>query len=171
MKKLKFSTDEFVLGLTVDEPSLFLPWSLIEKDLPELLKGYKYEKVTDHYYYARSVTLFDKQLHGDIGFHFNWHGKLEMLELNSADIDYSNEAALFRSFEKVQKTLEKRFGKPSKLASILYFFTKTNRHDKEYVWKFKKVKLIHTIFDRFGMEEHLMICIKDAYETLHYRKI
>ncbi len=83
-----------------------------------------------------------------------------MLELNSADIDYSNEEALFRSFEKVQKTLEKRFGKPSKLASILYFFTKTNKQNKECVWNFKKVKLIHTLFDRFGMEQRLLINVK-----------
>ncbi len=152
--------DRFDLGLTVDEPSLFIPWFLTEKELSSLLNGYKYKKITDHYYWLSSVVLFDKQFYGDVGFHFNGEGKLAILELNSADSDYSGEEAILQSFEKEQKTLEVCFGKPSKLAKILYFFTKTNRQNKECVWNFKKVKLIHTLFDRFGMEQRLQINVK-----------
>ena len=152
--------NKLILGLTLDEPSLIIPWTLTEMQLSELQNRCEYKKVADHYYYVTAVTLFDKQFCGDVGFHFNYEGKLQTLELNSADIDYSSEEALLHSFKKVQKTLEVYFGKPSKLAKILYFFTKTNRQNKECVWNFKKVKLIHTLFDRFGMEQRLLINIK-----------
>lgn len=152
--------DKLVLGLTLDEPSLIIPWTLTEMQLSELLNGYEYKKVTDHYYFATSVTLFDNQFFGDIGFHFNWEGMLTTVELVDADCDRADDDEIQRSFEKTQKILEEYFGKPSKLASILYFFTKENRADKEYVWNFKKVKLMHTIIDRFGVEERLAIAIK-----------
>lgn len=151
--------DRFISGLTIDEPSLFLSWSATENEIPILLNGHEYKKVKEHYY-SIIVTLFDRLFNGCLCLHFDTKGKLSKLELFSSDSDYSNDATVLNSFKETQKILESYLGQPSKLTSAVYALTKSNQNDKEYTWNFKNVKVIHNVWDRFGLEEHLEILLK-----------
>lgn len=153
------SKGKFIFGLKIDEPSLFIPWELTESELLDLLSGYEYKKIADHYYVSEAI-LFDKQFRGSLGFHFDQGGRLTTLELRYADSDYSDDEKVRCSFEKTQKILEGYLGRPSILASIRCFFRNIGKKDKEYIWNYKRIRIQHELFDRFGLEERLAIVIK-----------
>ncbi|MBO4539601.1 MAG: hypothetical protein J5781_04940 [Clostridia bacterium] len=154
-------SDKFISGLTIDKPALFFPWSVTEGEISALLNGYEYQKITEHYY-TMAVTVFDNLYHGRLGLHFNAEGKLSVLELFKPDRDYSDDKTVFDMFKKEQKMLESYLGKPSKSASIFHTLalTKFGRNSRGFIWNFKNVKVIHNVWERFGLEEHLEIIIK-----------
>ena len=155
------NSDKFISGLTIDKPALFLPWDVMEGEISALLNGYEYQKVTEHYY-IMTVTIFDEFYHGCLGLHFDMEGKLSTLELFRPGRDYSDDKTVFDMFGKEQRMLESYLGKPSKSASIFHTLalTKFGRNSRGFIWNFKNVKVIHNVWERFGLEEHLEIIIK-----------
>ena len=59
------------------------------------------------------------------------------------------------AFNKHQLVLEECFGEPTRNKLIEKF----KEFNKAYYWKFKHVSIIHKLWDRFGMEENLIIRI------------
>lgn len=151
--------DRFDSGLLIDEPTLFLPFNTTKSELQRILNGYQYKKITN-LYWTMMVTLFDTHFCGCLGMHFDIKGKLEKMELFKTDRTYLNDLDVLKSFGETQKLLESYIGKPEKSGSTLYNLVNRNQKNKKYTWDFKDVKVIHSIWDRFGLEEHIEILIK-----------
>lgn len=155
----KDKRDPFLSGLTIDEPSALLPWSATEAALPILPNGWEYKKVGEHYY-TLPVLAFDRLFSGCLGLHFDTNGKWERAEFFEPDRKSSESEEIVASFEKMQRTLESYMGKPSRSFSAIFDRMKRNKNEKKFTWNFRDVKVIHSIWDRFGLEDRLEIVIK-----------
>jgi hypothetical protein len=91
--------------------------------------------------------------------YFSEKDKLTEIDLTNVNNKGDGESAKC-SFEEVQAIFEKYFGKPSKLSAIIYHFTKMNKDDVRHIWRFKNITIIHKLWDRFGLEENILIRYK-----------
>jgi hypothetical protein len=131
-------------GFQITEPNVFIPWSSDEGQLPWLLRGAKLQCVTKGYYTANLISFGG--LNCMIGFHFkepnNTLSELEFFRMN-----YDDQKA---SFEEFQNYFEAAFGKPTSCSDGSEGFN-------NYQWLLEDVLIIHRVYDRFGIEEHMRI--------------
>ena len=82
-----------------------------------------------------------------IGFHFEprLNGKLTEFEFFRTNYDDQQ-----KSFDEFQKHFEQIFGQATKV-------TKGSDGFNNYEWLLDKVQIIHLVYDRFGLEEHMRI--------------
>lgn len=132
-------------GYRIDEPCIFIPWEIDEHTLIQKLNGHDFKHVTTDYY-----TISCKSLNGlncMIGFHFEPRKNGFLTELEFFRTEYRDQEKSFNNF---QSHFETEFGKPT---------SKSNGNEgfKNYAWNFGNIQILHYVFDRFGLEEHMRI--------------
>ena len=132
-------------GFQLDTPDIFIPWEIDEKTLTDLFDGHSLRHVTAGYYTTSCTSL--NGLNCMLGFHFNprQDGTLAGLEFFRADnIDRQ------KSFDDFQHHFETAFGPAQNI-------TKGDEGFDQFEWMIDDVQIIHYMFDRFGLEEHMII--------------
>ncbi|WP_123912674.1 hypothetical protein [Hanstruepera neustonica] len=132
-------------GFKIDEPDIFIPWDIDEQTLAQKLNVHNFKRVTTGYY-----TISCKSLNGlncILGFHFEPRENGILNELEFFRTDYSDPKKSFNDF---QSHFVNEFGNPTSESNGTEGF-------KNYVWNFKTVQIVHYVFDRFGLEEHMRI--------------
>jgi len=132
-------------GFQIESPNVFVPWDISEAELKSLLDEHGLRQVTHGYYTMSCVSLGG--LSHKLGFHFRprHHGMLNELEFFRQSYDN-----LRASFDEFQKHFENSFGKPA---------TEQSETDEfpAFSWSLNGVQIVHYVFDRFGLEEHMRI--------------
>jgi len=131
-------------GFQIEDPLVFVPWSVTEEELLSLLP-IRPNHVTTGYYVIDCTSL--SGLHHALGFHFRprEHGALRELEFFRRA--YPDQAASFAEF---QDHLEATFGPPSRRSDGTEGFP-------NFGWQIGSAWIKHYVFDRFGPEEHVRI--------------
>ena len=63
------NADDLSKGLQIEEPDIFVPWTLCESDVENYFEKHQLNKVTSGYYVMKNVRLFDT-LTCNLGLHF-----------------------------------------------------------------------------------------------------
>ena len=147
--------EKFDSGLIVANPKIFLPWRASKDEILALTNEIQ---IVREDYYTLKVSLLDIPFVEYIGLDFegNRLSKIRLLYQPKNTMGGS----LLDIFNSHQTILEQCFGKPPRQSTISRFFTQMNKGDVEYRWQFKRVTVIHKIWDRFGLQEDLEIHIK-----------
>ena len=132
-------------GFKIDKPDIFVPWDIDEKALTNLFERYKIKQVTTGYYTAQCCSL--DNLNCMIGFHFEPRTNGKLNELEFFRIKYDDQK---KSFDEFQSNFEKEFGQPTR-------YSMGTEGYNNYTWQIGNVQILHYIFDRFGLEEHMRI--------------
>lgn len=74
-------------GFKIDQPNVFVPWDIEEKELKELFKGAYFTKVTTGYYVTHGECLGG--LKCKIGFHFDPIKNAQLKELEFFRTNYA----------------------------------------------------------------------------------
>lgn len=130
-------------GFHIDQPPVAVPWSVSEGELERLL-GPGLRHVTDKYWTLRVNVLGG--LSCKLGFHFRGSGG-ELSELEFFRDSYENQA---ESYDDFQRHFETAFGPPTERHAGPEGFPSCR-------WLVPGAEIIHTVFDRFGPEEHMRI--------------
>lgn len=146
--------DKIDLGLLIERPNIVLPWNASKNEILGLDK--EFQKIVENYYTLK-VSLQNFSFMDSLGLYFE-NNKLSKIELYNGH--KSDEGNLQDEFYDHQKIFEQCIGKPSKQLAITKIFTRVNKDDREYKWYFKYVTITHKIWDRFGLEEKMIISIK-----------
>ncbi|MGE0268889.1 MAG: hypothetical protein AB7S78_10605 [Candidatus Omnitrophota bacterium] len=135
-------------GFQIDKPSLFIPWNIKEDLFVEIFENNKVtlNHVTEGYY-AKSYCESLGGLKHNLGFHFEPRRKGLLKELEFFRSSYID---LDKSFKEFNDYFEKEFGEPkiSKIGKDGYPYNE---------WRLPGSVIYHSIFNRFGPEEHLRI--------------
>ena len=136
---------EIEKGFKIDNPNVFIPWNITEKELTELFTGNELKNVTNGYYTFPCESL--NGLKCIIGFHFEPRKNGILNELEFFRAEYIDQK---KSFEEFQSHFENEFGKAT---------SKSNGNDgfENYDWWINGIRIVHYVFDRFGPEEHMRI--------------
>ena len=137
-------------GLIKKKKKIVLHWSLQKKDF---FDKFKCIKSVNENYYTINIVLPGIIFINCAGLHFEKERLSEIDLFNNKNSWPESEIDNF--FSEHQLVLENFFGKPSR-NKLLEKFLEVN---KEYKWKFRRVTIIHKLWDRFGMEEELKIYI------------
>lgn len=132
-------------GYKIDEPDIFIPWDIDEQTLTQKLKAHDFKHVTTGYYTISSKSL--DGLNCMIGFHFEPRKNGFLNELEFFRTNYNDQE---KSFSDFQSHFEAEFGKPTSESN-------GNGGFKNYTWNLENVQIVHYVFDRFGLEEHMRI--------------
>ena len=139
-------------GLIIEKPKILLPWDLQKKDIFDKINGIKI-KVVNEKYYTFKIVLSGISFINCVGLHFEKE-RLSEVELFNNE-EYWRESEIEDVFCNHQLVLESIFGIPYRNKLL----EKLKGLNKEYIWKFRCVTMIHKLWDRFGMEENLRIYI------------
>lgn len=143
-KKKNLDVNEVLDGFKIDDPSLFVPWSTNPVNLKDIFSGYELRCVVEDRYYTISCEVLDG-LKCKLGFHFKPGGKLEFLEIFDIKM-----ADIYEEFEYCQGFLERKYGKEFSGHS-------EDKDYPSYTWRVGKIKILHCISERFGLEHHVNI--------------
>ncbi len=137
-------------GLVLEQPKIVLLWNWQKKDIFNILNDVS---IVNQNYYTSKIVLPNITFINYAGFHFKKEKLVEIELFNDAKHLAEADDSVFN---KHQLILEECFGKPNrnKLIEII------KEVKKAYYWKFKHVTIIHKLWDRFGMEENLIIHIQ-----------
>jgi hypothetical protein len=134
---------DILSGLHIDDPAIFIPWDIRLEDIESYFNNYSLIRVTDKYYVMRGVKVFGT-LACNIGLYFE--KKLKRIEFFGDDYTDLN-----KSFNDFQVVFVKNFGKPIKRKKVPSVII-------SYEWNVSsKVKIYHSIMNRFGLGEYLFI--------------
>lgn len=127
-------------GLVIAKPEIVLPWKLKKSNVFDELDGVN---IVNENYYTLGIILDGLPFINCAGLHFD--NEKRCVKAKADDV-----------FDAHQILLGSFFGTPcrSRLSE------KMRDVDKEYRWRFKRVTIIHKLWDRFGLEEKLTIRIK-----------
>jgi hypothetical protein len=132
-------------GFQIDNPKIFIPWNVDEKELTGLFNGHNLKHITTGYYTTSCTSL--NGLTCMLGFHFEPRSNGRLNELEFFRTNYEDQK---KSFEDFQTHFESAFGQPTETA-------KGNEGFNNYAWQLNNVQIVHYVFDRFGPEEHMRI--------------
>jgi len=132
-------------GFQIDNPEIFIPWDISERELTDLFNGHELKHVTTGYYTTACTSL--KGLNCMLGFHFDPRSNGRLNELEFFRTNYDDQK---KSFDEFQTHFLTAFGQPTNS-------TKGNEGFTNYEWQFGNVQIVHYVFDRFGPEEHMRI--------------
>ena len=142
-------------GFQIEVPNVFVRWGVSETELQTLLEFYGLRCVARGYF-----VLSCKSLGGmahELGFHFSPRSNGILTELEFFRRSYENQKA---SFEEFQKHFERFFGQPTKS-------TIGTEEFPSHAWELQDVRIVHYVFDRFGLEEHMRIQNYNAKSNSH----
>jgi hypothetical protein len=132
-------------GFQIEVPEVFVPWSVSQSHLRELLSAYGLREITTGYF-----TISCKSMGGmkhELGFHFEPRSGDTLYELEFFRRSYPDQK---KSYQEFQNHFEAVFGKPT--------FTKPgNEGFNSCAWNLEDIEIVHYVFDRFGPEEHMRI--------------
>ncbi len=129
-------------GLAIDNSRTVIPWGITPKRLAGLTGPDALTEVSRDFYVTDCSVLAGLEV--TLGFRFRG-GKLKEIEL------FRRLAIpLPESYAEFQRHLESVFGPPDSV-------TKGNCGFKDCEWRIRGVKVWHTVFERFGPEEHVRI--------------
>jgi len=137
---------DFSKGFQLEVPAVFIPWGIRAADL-EAPFGGSLERVRDGYYCMTCESLGGMQ--NELGLHFSYYSAIGTLhKLEFFRKDYSD---IQGSYETFQKHFEDAFGPPD--------FREPGQQDglPDCAWHLGDVTIVHYVFDRFGLEEHMEI--------------
>lgn len=132
-------------GFQIEDPNVFVPWSVSQSQLRELLSEYGLTHITTGYF-----TITCKSMGGmehELGFHFEPRSGDSLYELEFFRRSYSDQK---KSYQEFQDHFEAVFGKPNFVRPGYEGFDSCN-------WTLHDVEIVHYVFDRFGLEEHMRI--------------
>ena len=130
-------------GIQLNNPNVFIKWNMSLAEVGEIFRDCKTQQITEKAFLA-STSLFDNNFDCSMVFHFDKNNKLCRIEIFRAE-NLLDEREMVNAYQNLNLVLERKLGKPSVIAKILYSFTKTNRDDLESRWSFGNVKIIHNI--------------------------
>lgn len=139
------NNNKLLIGIPIFNPTRVIQWKMSESDIVELFKGKKLIKVTENYYTVLT-NVFKQNFTCNIGFHLEGRmvRKIEFFRGG----DYYIGRDIYDSYLEFQKVLEDFFGRPTKVKSCYYSF-----------WKLDSIEVLHYIYERFSLEEHVEIKI------------
>ena len=132
-------------GFQIEDPDVFVPWSVSQSQLRELLAGHGLRHITEGYF-----TITCKSMGGmahELGFHFEPRSGDYLYELEFFQRSYSDQNTVCQEF---QNHFEAVFGIPD-------FIKPGYEGFDSCTWNLKDVEIVHYVFDRFGPEEHMRI--------------
>lgn len=132
-------------GFQIENPNIFVPWSVSQSQLRELLSSQGLRHVTEGYF-----TITCKSMGGmthELGFHFEPRSEDSLKELEFFRRSYSDQK---KSYQEFQDHFEAVFGKPNHVKTGHEGFDSCT-------WNLGDVEIVHFVFDRFGPEEHMRI--------------
>src|SRR4030095_4599850 len=132
-------------GFQLDTPDIFVPWDIDERALDDLFKEHSLRQVTAGYYTTSCTSL--NGLNCMLGFHFNPRHDGYLAGLEFFRKDYGDKQ---KSFDDFQRHFEIAFGPPQSI-------TRGDEGFDQFEWKINDVQIVHYMFDRFGLEEHMRI--------------
>jgi len=132
-------------GFQLENPDVFVPWTVTEAGLRSLLLQHGLRKVTTGYFTISCSSL--NGLQHELGFHFKPRDGGRLDELEFFRRDYPDNTASFRDF---QEHLERTFGPPTQTRDGAAGFP-------THEWHVPGGDVIHFVHDRFGLEEHVRI--------------
>ena len=132
-------------GFQIDTPYVFVPWAISQRELKKLLGRHGLRHIAMGYFTSSCVSL-DGMNH-ELGFHFDPPTSNELSELEFFLKAYPNQK---KSYETFQFHFEKEFGKPTEVHPGSEGFDTC-------IWRIGSIEIAHSIYDRFGPEEHMTI--------------
>ena len=157
------------LGISVGDPPIFIQWGTNKNEILENLRKIGILEAGGNHcivkvnlfndFESYPLFMFDNMKLSKIillreegirdGYHLYDH---ESYHKNPEDIRIA--------FLERQASLERYFGRPSLQSPIISYFARANKGDKKYKWRFRNITIVHSMWDRFGMEEEVTIHIK-----------
>ena len=132
-------------GFTIEKPNAFIPWGIHRNQLKMIL-GPELRCVSLDYYSISCESLGGMK--HQLGFHFDSNARLKELEFFRDT--YPDQDASYKEF---QKHFEATFGTP----------TETGEGEEGFpyhIWYLNEVTIAHSVWNRFGLEEHMRIIHK-----------
>ena len=139
------SAKNLLLGVQIEEPEFFIPWSIKENDFLKAFQTNEVRKVVEGCYFVKDVTFLSENCNMGVEFRQNLYRIAFSRDTYSGQGDYGI------SFANFQTALENTFGKPTKRSK-----TKMSFDDCEWIIC-NRIMIKHCIINRFGYEEHLYI--------------
>ena len=131
-------------GFQIDEPPVFVPWSVTQAELRALF-GSSLREVTQGYFTIPCTSLGGLQ--HKLGFHFEPRGSDHLHEL---EFFRATAAPLADSYTDFQRHFERAFGRPTRSRPGSEGFL-------THEWVLPTLHIFHVVQERFGQEEHLRI--------------
>lgn len=130
------------IGLLVFRPRVSLPWKLTRNEIAEIFAMSDLTLVTKDYYVV-SVCVFEESFCCNMGFHL-MDDKVYKLEFFRPP-EYFKNGTIKDSYAGFQEILVGFFGLPKKVSKW------------KCIWKFNDFEVVHDLFERFDLEEHVEI--------------
>ncbi len=137
-------------GFQIEFPNVFVHWGIGETQLLTLLEPCGLRHITTGYFALSCVSL--EGMAHELGFHFSPRSNDILTELEFFRSSYENQKA---SFDEFQKHFELFFGQPTKSKMGTEGFP-------SYAWELEGIRIVHYVFERFGLEEHMRIVNQNA---------
>jgi len=132
-------------GFQIEQPPVFVPWNIHEKELLDLFPEHALRYITHGYYTTSCISLGG--LSHELGFHFHPRDGGVLIEFEFFRRTYPDQAASYAEF---QRHLESTFGAPTVSAP-------GSEGLPSCTWRLPGAELVHFIYDRFGPEEHVRL--------------
>jgi hypothetical protein len=132
-------------GFQIEDPKVFIPWSVSQSQLHDLLSARGLRKITTGYFTITCKTM--NGIQHELGFHFEPRSSDTLQELEFFRKAYPNQK---KSYDEFQSHFESVFGKPN-------YMQPGNEGFNSCTWNLKDVEIVHYVYDRFGPEEHMRI--------------
>ena len=131
-------------GLLVFRPRVLLPWKLTRNEIEEIFAMSDLTLVAEDYYVV-SVCVFEESFCCNMGLHL-MDDKVCKFELFRPP-EYFENCTIEDSYAGFQEILVGFFGLPKKASKW------------KSIWTFKDFEVVHDLFERFDLEEHVEIHI------------
>jgi len=132
-------------GFQINTPDIFVPWTISKRELKKLLGGHGLRHITMGYFSISCVSL--GEMNHELGFHFDPPTSNRLSELEFFQRAYPNQK---KSYDTFQSHFEKEFGNPTKVHPGTEGFDTC-------IWRIGSIEIVHSVYDRFGPEEHMRI--------------
>ena len=139
-------------GLFLDSYEILIEWKISENDFLEKIKDIDYEKEEHKDFKCSLYRIKTSVLNLDKIFRFTFNfvnKKLRSISVTNYKYFIKN---INDSYSVVNKFLEKNLGSPNKIYEV--------NDEVTTVWKFRLIKIVHSLINRFGLEERLQIIIR-----------
>jgi hypothetical protein len=135
-------------GFQIDEPHVFVPWSVTQAELRALL-GPRLREVAQGYFTISCTSLGGME--HSLGFHFDPPASDNLTEL---EFFQASAMPLADSYADFQRHFEQAFGPPKRSRPGTEGFP---THEWAFPSLLPTVRIIHLVQERFGPEEHMRI--------------
>lgn len=132
-------------GFQINTPDVFVPWTISQRGLKKLLGEHGLRHITMGYFTISCVSL--GEMEHELGLHFDPPTSNRLSEFEFFRKEYPDQK---KSYDTFQSHFEKEFGKPTEAQPGPEGFDTC-------IWRIDSIKISHSVYDRFGPEEHMRI--------------